>query len=67
VVRALALGARAVMIGRPYLYGLASGGSAGVRRVLEILQGEVDHALALTGVPRVGDLDRTVVRRADWP
>ena len=65
VVRALALGARAVMVGRPYLYGLSSGGSAGVRRVLEILQGEVDHALALTGVPRVGDLDRSVVRRAD--
>ena len=65
VVRALALGARAVMVGRPYLYGLASGGTAGVRRVLEILHGEVDHALALTGVPKVGDLDRTVVRRAD--
>ena len=65
VVRALALGARAVMVGRPYLYGLSSGGSAGVRRVLEILQGEVDHALALTGVPRVGDVDRSVVRRAD--
>jgi isopentenyl diphosphate isomerase/L-lactate dehydrogenase-like FMN-dependent dehydrogenase len=67
VVRALALGARAVMVGRPYLYGLAVGGSAGVRRVLEILANEVDHALALTGVPRVGDLDRTVVRRADVP
>jgi L-lactate dehydrogenase (cytochrome) len=65
VVRALALGARAVMIGRPYLYGLSVGGSAGVRRALEILQAEVDHALALTGVPRVGDLDRTIVRRAD--
>jgi isopentenyl diphosphate isomerase/L-lactate dehydrogenase-like FMN-dependent dehydrogenase len=35
--------------------------------VLEILRGEVDHALALTGVPRVGDLDRTVIRRADLP
>ena len=67
VVRALALGARAVMVGRPYLYGLAVGGSAGVRRALEILANEVDHALALTGVPRVGDLDRTVVRRADAP
>jgi L-lactate dehydrogenase (cytochrome) len=67
VVRALALGARAVMVGRPYLYGLAAGGPAGVRRALEILAGEVDHALALTGVPRVGDLDRTVVRRGDVP
>jgi L-lactate dehydrogenase (cytochrome) len=67
VVRAVALGARAVMVGRPYLYGLASGGSAGVRRVLEILQGEVDHALALAGVSRVGDLDRTVVRHVNRP
>ena len=67
VVRALALGARAVMVGRPYLYGLAVGGPAGVRRALEILANEVDHALALTGVPRVGDLDRTVVRRDDVP
>jgi L-lactate dehydrogenase (cytochrome) len=62
VVKALALGARAVMIGRPYLYGLAAGGQAGVRRVLEILKGEVDHTLALVGVPRAGDLDRAVVR-----
>ena len=65
VVRALALGARAVMVGRPYLYGLSASGSAGVRRALDIFQAEVDHALALAGVPRVGDLDRTVVRRVD--
>jgi L-lactate dehydrogenase (cytochrome) len=61
VVKALALGARAVMIGRPYLYGLAAGGQAGVRRALEILTSEVDHVLALVGVPRVADLDRAVV------
>jgi L-lactate dehydrogenase (cytochrome) len=67
VVRALALGARAVMVGRPYLYGLAAGGQAGVRRALRILAGEVDHTLALVGVPRAGDLDPTVVRRADDP
>jgi L-lactate dehydrogenase (cytochrome) len=65
VVRALALGARAVMVGRPYLYGLAAGGQAGVRRAFAILAGEVDHTLALVGVPRAGDLDPTVVRRAD--
>ncbi|HZS33625.1 MAG TPA: alpha-hydroxy acid oxidase [Methylomirabilota bacterium] len=64
VVKALALGARAVLVGRPYLYGLAAGGGAGVRRVLELLKGEIDHALALVGVPRVGELDRSVVR---WP
>jgi len=53
------------MVGRPYLYGLSVGGPAGVRRALEILQVEVDHALALTGVPRIADLDRSIVRRAD--
>ena len=65
VVRALALGARAVMVGRPYLYGLATGGQAGVRRALEILANEVDHVLALTGVPRIADLEPSLVRRAD--
>ncbi len=67
VVRALALGARAVMVGRPYLYGLAAGGPAGVRHAIDTLAREVDQVLALVGVPRVGDLDRTIVRRADGP
>ncbi len=67
VVRAIALGARAVMVGRPYLYGLGAGGPAGVRRALDILAGEVDRTLALVGVPRAGDLDRTAVHRADDP
>jgi isopentenyl diphosphate isomerase/L-lactate dehydrogenase-like FMN-dependent dehydrogenase len=65
VVRALALGARAVMVGRPYLYGLSTGGQPGVRRALEILANEVDHVLALTGVPRIADLEPSLVRRAD--
>src|SRR5262249_28789915 len=58
VVKALALGARAVLIGRPYLYGLAVGGRAGVERVLALLQAEIDKTLALIGVPRAADLDR---------
>jgi L-lactate dehydrogenase (cytochrome) len=67
VVRALALGAKAVMVGRPYLYGLASGGQGGVRRALEIFMREIDHVLALSGVPRVADLEPSLVRRADAP
>jgi isopentenyl diphosphate isomerase/L-lactate dehydrogenase-like FMN-dependent dehydrogenase len=67
VVKALALGARAVMVGRPYLYGLAVGGQTGVERVLEILKGEVDHALALLGVPRLADLDRFAIRSSARP
>jgi isopentenyl diphosphate isomerase/L-lactate dehydrogenase-like FMN-dependent dehydrogenase len=49
VVKALALGARAVLAGRAPLWGLASGGEAGARRVLELLQAEIELALALCG------------------
>ena len=66
VVKALALGARAVMIGRPMTYGLAVGGARGAQRVLEILLTEVENALALTGCPRASDLDRSFVTPAPW-
>jgi isopentenyl diphosphate isomerase/L-lactate dehydrogenase-like FMN-dependent dehydrogenase len=56
VLKALALGARAVMIGRPSLWGLAAGGSDGARRVLEILVSELRTAMALTGVADVAAL-----------
>jgi isopentenyl diphosphate isomerase/L-lactate dehydrogenase-like FMN-dependent dehydrogenase len=62
VVKALALGARAVMIGRPHLYGLAVGGEAGVGRVLDLIRGEIDKTLGLLGVPRIADLDRSALR-----
>jgi L-lactate dehydrogenase (cytochrome) len=57
VVAALALGARAVMIGRPYLYGLAAAGEAGVVRVLEVLETEMRRAMVLLGCRSVDDLD----------
>lgn len=62
VVKALALGARACMLGRPYLYGLAAGGQAGVERALAILRADIDRALALLGRPTLQDLDRSAVR-----
>ena len=58
VVKALALGARAVLIGRPQIYGLIVGGQQGVSDVLEILRAELDRALTLMGVERVDELDR---------
>jgi len=64
VVKALALGARAVLVGRPILWGLATGGEAGARRVLEMLREEMDLALALCGCPTVGGLGRDLVARA---
>ncbi len=63
VLKALALGAKAVLVGRPYLYGLAVDGEAGARRVLEILKTELELALALTGCPTVSGLTRDIVRR----
>jgi isopentenyl diphosphate isomerase/L-lactate dehydrogenase-like FMN-dependent dehydrogenase len=56
VVKALALGARAVMIGRPYLWGLAANGQAGVENVLDILRGGIDSALLGLGKSSVHDL-----------
>lgn len=57
VVKALLLGARAVLIGRPYLWGLAVGGQAGVAHVLEILRQEVVRTMALLGAPSVDRLE----------
>jgi 4-hydroxymandelate oxidase len=61
VVKALALGARAVLIGRPIVWGLAAGGESGARRVLGLLRDEVDLAMALCGCPTVGDISRDLV------
>ncbi len=57
VIKALALGARAVLIGRPYLYGMAAKGEAGVDHVLDIFEEEIERAMALMGVASAHDLD----------
>jgi 4-hydroxymandelate oxidase len=61
VLKALALGARAVLIGRPYLYGLALGGEDGVRRVLDILKAEFATCMTLSGRPTIPSIDKTLV------
>ena len=66
VVKALALGARAVLIGRPVTWGLAVGGAAGAQHVLETLLGEFVNALALVGCPRAADLNASFVAAAPW-
>jgi (S)-mandelate dehydrogenase len=63
VVKALALGANAVMIGRAPLYGLAAGGERGVQRALEILTTEIDRALGQLGCCCVSDLEPHMVRK----
>jgi 4-hydroxymandelate oxidase len=66
VVKALALGARAVLIGRPVVSGLAVGGAEGVQCVMEILLGELDNALGLIGAPRAAELDSRFITAAPW-
>ncbi len=64
VYRALALGAEAVLIGRPYVHGLALGGEAGVRHVLRTLLAELDITLAIAGVADYRKLDPSALVRA---
>jgi 4-hydroxymandelate oxidase len=63
VLKALALGARAVLVGRPILWGLTVAGEAGVAQVLRMLRDELDLAMALAGAPTVADVTRDLVRR----
>ncbi|HTT17384.1 MAG TPA: alpha-hydroxy acid oxidase [Candidatus Sulfotelmatobacter sp.] len=61
IVKAICLGARAVLIGRGYAYGMAAAGKPGVRRALEILRGDVERTLRLLGCPSISALDRSYV------
>ncbi len=61
IMRALALGARACLIGRAYVYGLGAGGEAGVAKAIEILKKELDVTMALCGVNRIEDIGSQVV------
>jgi isopentenyl diphosphate isomerase/L-lactate dehydrogenase-like FMN-dependent dehydrogenase len=62
VLKALALGARAVFVGRPILWGLAVAGADGAQHVLELLRDELELALALAGRPTLASIDGTLVR-----
>lgn len=58
IVKAICMGAKAVLIGRGYGYGLAAGGQAGVARAIAILKADIERTLVLLGCPSVGDLNR---------
>ena len=62
VLKALALGARAVLLGRPVLWGLAANGATGVLHVLEMLRDELELAMVLSGRPTLASIDRSLVR-----
>ena len=61
VVKALCLGARAVLIGRAYAYGLGAAGEAGVARVIDILRGDIIRTMKLLGCASVNELDRSFI------
>jgi len=61
VIKAVCLGARAVLVGRAYAYGLAAAGEAGVTRALEILRADMERTLQLLGCPAITKLDRSFV------
>jgi L-lactate dehydrogenase (cytochrome) len=61
VLRALALGAHACLIGRAYVYGLGAAGEAGVAKAIDILRAELDVAMALTGTTSVRNVGPTVI------
>jgi L-lactate dehydrogenase (cytochrome) len=61
IMRAIALGARACLIGRAYVYGLGAGGEAGVAKAIDILEKELSVTMALTGVGRIADIDGRVI------
>ena len=62
IVKALAMGARGVAIGRPYLWGLGAFGEAGVTRVLELLRAELRAAMQQAGAPSIKQLVPTMVK-----
>ncbi|MGB0115003.1 MAG: alpha-hydroxy acid oxidase [Ilumatobacteraceae bacterium] len=63
IVKAVALGADAVSMGRPYLYGLGAAGERGVDHVLDFFRDGIERTMALAGCRTIGDIDRALVRR----
>jgi L-lactate dehydrogenase (cytochrome) len=66
IIKAICLGARAVLCGRAYAYGLAAAGPAGVARALEILHVDLERTLRLLGCPSISALDKSYVNLPDW-
>jgi len=67
IVKALCLGARAVLFGRAYAYGLGAGGQAGVARAIEILKTDVERTIRLLGCRSVHELDESYLDRSTIP
>lgn len=66
VVKALALGADMVCLGRPILWGLAVNGQEGVEDVLKLIRLELENTMALCGIPKIKDISRDIVRHDSY-
>ena len=64
ILKALAFGADAVLVGRPYINALATAGAAGVAHVLHVLRAELEVAMALSGCRNLGEIDESVIWRS---
>lgn len=64
ILKAVALGANACMIGRPHLYALAAGGEAGVDQLMDFFQSGLERTMALTGVSSIADADRSIINES---
>lgn len=67
IAKALALGASAVLVGRPYVWGLAAGGAVGVALTVDLLRTELEMAMGLLGTPTLADLTADALWPAAWP
>lgn len=66
ILKAIAIGAKAVLVGRPILWGLAVGGELGARHILELLRDELDIGMALSGCAKIEDIDVSLVRHCPY-
>jgi len=67
VLKALALGARCVFVGRPFNYAAAVGGEAGVSHAIGLLRAEVDRNMAMLGINGLGEMDASLLAREELP
>ncbi|KAL9112662.1 MAG: hypothetical protein Q9187_007735 [Circinaria calcarea] len=66
IIKALCLGAKGVLIGRPFVYGLAIGGKAGARDVLQGILADLDQSMGLAGIRAIADCNRSMIRRVQY-
>ena len=67
VIKALALGAKAVLIGRPWVYGLGIGGKEGAKQVIQGLLADMDQSMMLAGLKSIAEIDSGIMRKVSYP